>query len=367
MKVEIKVPDLGESIVEVTLGTLLKESGSVVEENDEICELETEKVNQLLYAPTSGTITWNKEIGAQIKVGEVIGSIDSEKRGERAPVAEKKPAPPAKEPPATPAKKPETAPARKPEAAPAKKPEAAPVKEEVKRRPIEGESRTKMSTLRKTISKKLVETMRETAMLTTFNEVDMSELMALRGRLKEPFEKKYGFKLGLTSFFIQASVEALKEFPLLNGYVDGDEIVQREAHHIGVAIGGAKGGLVTVALRDADKMAFFEIERTLSELAERAKTGKLRMEDIEGATFTITNGGVYGSLLSTPLLSPKQSAILGMHKIEKRACVIDDQIAIRSMMYLALSYDHRMVDGKEAITFLVRIKEILENPSELII
>lgn len=366
MKQEIKIPPAGESVREVTIGRLLKASGDYVDENDEIVELETEKVNQVVYAPMSGIVTWQVEEGETAVVDSVIGYIESEGRKER-PGSEKK-----GEVPTTP------------------KPTEQKVEASIKEKPIESftesegrrekpdsekkeespkkqmsatgkkETRKKMSRLRQVVAARLVESLHTSAMLTTFNEVDMSAVMHARAQNKEGFLQKYGVKLGMTSFFVQATLLALKEFPLLNAYIDGDEIVQREYYDIGVAVSTDRG-LVVPVLRACDTLSFVEIEQGIEGYAKKAREGRLRVEDLEGGGFTISNGGVFGSLLSTPILNPPQVGILGMHRIEKRAVVIEDQIVIRPMMYLALSYDHRIIDGKDAILFLGKVKEVLEN------
>ena len=223
-----------------------------------------------------------------------------------------------------------------------------------------------MSKRRATIARRLVEAQRTAAMLTTFNEVDMSELMALRERRKEDFKKRYGVNLGIASFFVKASVAALKKFPLLNAEIQGDEIVQKNYYDIGMAV-GAEGGLVVPVLRDADKMSFVEIELAIREYARRAGDGTLTLEDLTGGTFTITNGGVFGSLMSTPILNPPQVGILGLHKIQERPAAVKGQIAVRPMMYVALSYDHRLVDGREAVQFVVTVKDYIEDPGHLLL
>lgn len=331
---EIKVPDLGESVTEAKIASIIKENGTLVKENEELIELETEKVNQVLYAPKSGIVNWKVALGDDVKVGQVIGEIEP-KEGTKVEVVKEQVSKPVVE----------------------KEAPKEVVKEDLKRR--------KMSRIRQTIATRLVESLRESAMLTTFNEVDMSAINDLRTAEKDKFTQNYGVKLGFMSFFVKAVVEALKSCPDLNSYIDGDEMVTFENFDIGIAVGGAKGGLVVPVVRKADQLSFSEIEKEIGSLATKAREGKLTVDEIRGGSFTITNGGVYGSLLSTPILNPPQSGILGMHKIEKRAVVVDDQIVIRPMMYVALSYDHRIVDGKEAVTFLVKVKELLEKPSLL--
>jgi 2-oxoglutarate dehydrogenase E2 component (dihydrolipoamide succinyltransferase) len=366
---EVKIPQMGESVTEATIGNILKSDGTNVSEGEELIELETEKVNQVLYAPIAGVISWKIKGGEKVEIGQVIGSIDSDQVAkqevkEKKPKEEakkqeemKKPSPPTgggqrvmmeefvrdlKEPKPMP---PPSAPSRK--------------------APQAGEKRRKMSTIRQTIGKRLVDSLHTAAMLTTFNEVDMSAIMALRGKYQEKFVEKHGVKLGLMSFFVKAVVEGLKAFPDFNSYIDQGEIVTYEAYNIAIAVGTEKG-LVVPVIRNCEKKSFAEIEKEIADYAQKAKSGKLSISDLEGGGFTISNGGIYGSMLSTPILNPPQTGILGMHKIMKRPVVEGDAVVIRPMMYLALSYDHRLVDGREAVTFLVRIKEILEDPTRLI-
>lgn len=387
MNVEIKVPSMGESISEATIGQFLKPAGSRVEVDDEIIELETEKVNQVIYAPQAGIIKWNVTTDDVVKVGQVIGSIDT------AGVET------ANKPAAKPSKTEEKVIATS-EQQPAKNESAEKMpitngstritrdsfiqgltsekkeskqlaKEPKKIQPVtkpgeRNETRKKMSKVRQVIARRLVEAQHSTAMLTTFNEVDMSQVIGLREKYKELFIKEHGVKLGFMSFFVKSCVIALAEYPGLNSYIDGDEIVHREYYDIGVAVGTDKGLFVPV-VRDCDHLSFAQVESSIEAYAKRAREGTLTLDDLQGGCFTITNGGVYGSLLSTPILNPPQSGILGMHKIIKRAVVVDDEITIRPMMYLALSYDHRVVDGKEAVSFLIKIKECLEDPARFVL
>lgn len=381
MKEEIKVPSMGESITEATVGTLIKPSGSPVQADDEILELETDKVNQVLYAKNPGVLTLRVKSGDVVKIGQVIGAIDTDaKKTEEAPAPKPQPKqePEAKQPAAPSTakgvrfdkeafvadiqKKP--SPPSPPEKSVEEKQEKP--KEEAPSDVGERETRRKMSKIRKVIANRLVEAQHTAAMLTTFNEIDFTAILELREKYKEAFLKKQGIKLGFMSFFVKAVVSALKEFPDLNSYIDQDDIVHREYYDIGIAV-GTERGLVVPVVRDCDQLSFAQIEKEIEEYARKAKEGRLAIDDLQGGGFTITNGGVYGSLLSTPILNPPQSGILGMHKIEKRAVVIDDQIVIRPMMYVALSYDHRIVDGKEAVTFLVHIKNALEDPSRLLL
>lgn len=392
MKVEIKVPAMGESISEATVANIIKASGSNVAMDDEILELETDKVNQVLYAPQAGVITVNVKQDEKVKIGQILGYIDTEAAAPSPKPEKEKPVPKkpqqapsqkttAPEPPQpTPAKEPtpeqpqhkEPAPQPSPGIARYGKeeflkdlqPEKPPAKAPVKPKPAasdKGETRRKMSNIRKVIAARMVDVKNTTAMLTTFNEVDMSQIVALREKYKEPFFQKHGVKLGFMSFFVKACVSALQHFPDINSYIDGDEIVHREYYDIGMAVGTDRGVFVPV-VRNCDNLSYAEIEIAIEQFAKKARDGSISVDDLQGGSFTITNGGVYGSMLSTPIITPGQSAILGMHKITKRPIVIDDQIVIRSMMYLALSYDHRIVDGKEAVSFLVHIKNALEYP-----
>lgn len=398
MKNEIKVPSMGESISEALIGTILKPSGSIVKADEEILEIETDKVNQVLFAPAAGLLSLTTKTGETVKIGQVIGFVDSEGRApppppEKQEIEKKKPVeePPSPLKPAAAFKAPE--PAKKEEKAetPAKtnggesvrqtkedfisglrQTEPQPItdqKQEMSAPPTsksQRETRRKMSRIRSVIAARLVEAQQTTAMLTTFNEVDFSQIMELREKYKETFTKKHGVKLGFMSFFVKATVSALKAFPDFNSYIDENEIVHREYYDIGVAVGTDKGVLVPV-VRDCERLTFAEIEKSIESFASKAREGKISVNELQGGGFTITNGGVYGSLLSTPILNPSQSGILGMHKIEKRPVVVNDQIVIRPMMYLALSYDHRIVDGKEAVSFLVHIKNLLEDPSRLLL
>lgn len=380
---------MGESITEATIGTILKSSGSHVAADDELLELETDKVNQVLYAPQAGVVSWNVKKEDVVAIGQVVGVIDTSQEAQAAapsaapPGSEQKtrePLPPAKEPAVsksevvvTPTQgaritkeqfMKSTAAKSLSEAPP--KLVAAPVSSRPETKREERETRKKMSKIRRVIANRLVEVQSQTAMLTTFNEVDMTNIMALRESYKESFTKKYSTRLGFMSFFIKASVAALKAFPEANGYIDGDDIVYRNYYDIGVAVGTERGVIVPV-IRDCDHRSFAEIERAIEEFAKKAREGNISVDDLQGGGFTITNGGVYGSLLSTPILNPPQSAILGMHKIMKRPVVVNDTVVIRQMMYLALSYDHRIIDGKEAVSFLVNIKNCLEDPSRLLL
>ncbi len=369
MKEEIKVPAMGESITEAVIGSILKPEGSQVEAEDELIELETDKVNQVLYAPASGTISWNVRPEEVVKIGQVIGSIDKAARAEKPPEVKVEVKPEVKR-----EVKPEVKPEVKREVKPVTtgpkarifKEEALQEKEQPKPKPAGTETRKKMPKIRKIIAERLVEVQQNTAMLTTFNEIDLSEVMAVRSRHKDSFEKEHGVKLGFMSFFVKAVVSALQAIPEVNAYIDGDEFVQRHYYDIGIAVGTDRGLIVPV-VRGCDKLTFAEIEQSIVNFAKKAREGKISVDDLQGGGFTITNGGVYGSLLSTPILNPPQSGILGMHKILNRPVAVDNQVVIRPMMYVALSYDHRIIDGKEAVTFLVHIKNHLEDPAKLLL
>lgn len=370
MEIEVKVPSMGESVVEATFGAILKPEGSWVTADEEICELETDKVNQILYAPAAGTIKWHATLGEAVKIGQVVAHIDSSsaplkpKEKPQEVKKEEKMAPEVEKAIPTSLKKENKEKASEKE--PAKPAQKQQIEKPVEDSTVARESRKKMSRIRQVIAERLVEATHTTAMLTTFNEVDLSAVMALRTKHQEQFLKVHGVKLGYMPFFVAATVAALKAVPSLNAYIDGDEIVQRHYYDIGIAVGTDRGVIVPV-IRDCDKLSFNQIESAKEGFAQKARKGSITVDDLKGAGFTITNGGIYGSLLSTPLLTPPQTGILGMHKIEKRPVVVDDQIVIRPMMYLALSYDHRLVDGKEAVTFLVHIKSILEDPFQLLL
>ncbi|MGE3904501.1 MAG: 2-oxoglutarate dehydrogenase complex dihydrolipoyllysine-residue succinyltransferase [Reyranellaceae bacterium] len=402
MATEIKVPALGESVTEATVAKWFKKVGDAVAMDEALCELETDKVTVEVNATAAGAIA---EIlvpeGDTVEVGAVLCTVEEGAAGAKAAPAQKpaaeKPAPvkPAVPPAAQPAKAAPAAGIASPAArklaeekgvdagamtgtgkdgrvtkadvasAPARS-AAAPAQPAAPRPAGEREERVRMSRLRKRIAERLKEAQNTAAILTTFNEIDMTNVMALRERMKDQFEKKHGAKLGFMSIFVKACIQALKELPAVNAEIDGDEIVYKNFYHIGVAVGTPQG-LVVPVVRDADAMSFAQIEQTIGELGRKARDGKLSLEDLTGGTFTISNGGVYGSLMSTPILNPPQSGILGMHKIQPRPMVVDGEIRIRPMMYVALSYDHRIVDGREAVTFLVRVKECVEDPERLLL
>ena len=352
---DVIVPVLGESVVEATVSKWIKKKGDYVEVDDPIVELETDKVTLEVPASITGILE-NTVVseGDTVEVGALLGTIIAgEKQDKKEEVSEE-----------------------------------VEVKDVEKEKPITNklevksnnqvtenirnedyvnlEERIPMSRLRQAIARRLKEAQNNAAMLTTYNEVDMSALMEMRKNYQESFEKKNGVRLGYMSFFVKASIDALSEFPAVNAEIDGNDIIYKNYYNIGVAVGTSQG-LVVPVLKNADKMSFGETEATIAEFGKRAKEGNLAMSDMAGGTFTISNGGVYGSLMSSPILNPPQSGILGMHKIQKRPVAIGDNIEIRPMMYLALSYDHRIIDGREAVSFLVRIKEIIEDPRRLVV
>lgn len=368
MKVEIKIPSMGESVSEAIVSNILKANGSFVKIDEEILELETDKVNQVLYAPQSGTLTLSVKKEETVKIGQVIGFVDTEGAATTPEVKASAPTPPPVAPAPAPVSK-ESARVMMPEfIASTQKTAAAPAPAERVVQPVDTSkvSRKKMSSLRKVIASRLVEAKNTTAMLTTFNEIDMSAIMEIRAKEKDTFLKKHGVKLGFMSFFIKGVVAALKAIPEVNAYIDKDEIVTLKTYDISVAVSTDRGLMVPVISR-CDDLSFGEIEKALEIYSKKAREGTISIDDLRGGSFTITNGGVFGSLLSTPILNPPQSAILGMHSIVKRAVVVNDQIVIRPMMYVALSYDHRIVDGKEAVLFLVHLKQSLEDPSRLLL
>lgn len=360
MQIEIKVPAMGESISSATVGTLLQPSGAQVEADEEILELETDKVNHLLYAPQAGILTWKVNTGDKVTIGQSLGFIEPSAAKKEEALKEKKEVAVEKPSEKTGARISKEDFIAELQTKPEKPQPLIPKIKENR------ETRRKMSTLRRVIAERLVQVQQNTASLTTFNEVDMTEILLLREKYRDLFAEKHGVKLGFMSFFVKAVAEALEVFPDFNSYIEGDEIVHREYCDIGVAVGTEKGLFVPV-IRNADQLSYSQIELAIAEYAKKAKDGRISLDDLQGGGFTITNGGVYGSLLSTPILNPPQSAILGMHKIEKRAVVRHDQIEIRSMMYLALTYDHRLLDGKDAVSFLVYIKNMLEDPARQVL
>jgi 2-oxoglutarate dehydrogenase E2 component (dihydrolipoamide succinyltransferase) len=425
MAVEIKVPALGESVTEATVAKWLIKAGDAVTIDQPLCELETDKVTVEVNATVAGSIVdLAVAEGATVQVGGVLCHIDAgvsaaaKPAVAAAPVASVAPvAPPAPVAPAAPrpSPPPAPAPAPTPAAAPAvaniaasgpatrklvdetgvapsaiqptgkdgratkadviaalssiqapSAPAAKPSAPAGPRPRADREERVRMTRLRRTIANRLKEAQNTAAMLTTFNEVDMTNVMALRERLKEEFEKKHGARLGFMSFFLKACIAGLKELPAVNGEIEGDDVIYKNYYDIGVAV-GTPHGLVVPVVRDADVLSFGEIEKTIGELGRKARDGKLSIGELSGGTFTISNGGVYGSLMSTPILNPPQSAILCMHKIQQRPMAVGGEIKVRPMMYLAVSYDHRIIDGREAVLFLVRVKECIEDPERLLL
>ena len=361
MNIEVKIPSAGESITSGVLSIWHKKNGEYVSRDELLFTLETDKVSQEVMAADSGILHTKVAEGEEVKIGQVVAEIEPVAAGTPAaptpaPIEEKAPAPVVEAPkPSAPA--PTPAPSPK---APASVQEAKAVATDSRA------TRKKLSPLRRKIATQLVMAQQTAAILTTFNECDMSAVMALRKELQEDFSKKHGVKLGFMSFFIKAVVDALQAIPSINSRMDGDELITNNAYDIGVAV-GTERGLIVPVLKDCETLSFAEIETSLAGFATKAREGRISLDDLSGGVFTISNGGVYGSLLSTPILNPPQSGILGMHKIQERAVVVKGQIVARPMMYLALSYDHRVVDGKEAVTFLVRVKDCLENPARLLL
>ena len=411
---DILVPTLGESVSTATVARWLKKAGEAVKADEPLVELETDKVTVEVNAPEAGVLeAIAADEGAEVEVGALLGSIAAGSGAAAAkpasapataPAAPKVEEPrPASGPVSRPggAETPTKASGHAPLPAAAKmmaekgvsaeqigggtakdgriskgdvqaflsRPASEPAKPAAPKAPRalqEGEERVKMTRLRKTIANRLKEAQNTAAMLTTFNEVDMSAVMALRAEYKDAFEKKQGAKLGFMSFFVKACVAALQEWPAVNAEIDGDDVVYKNFVNMGIAVGGPNG-LVVPVLRNAQDLSFAEIEKAIAGFGKRARDGQLKLEELAGGSFTITNGGIYGSLMSTPILNPPQSGILGMHKIQERPMVVGGKIEIRPMMYLALSYDHRIVDGKEAVSFLVRVKDGIEDPRRLML
>jgi len=389
MAVAVTVPAAGDAVTEGRIAKWLVATGSSVKADQILFELETDKLTVEVPAPAAGVLTITKPAGETVPVGSTVGSIDP--AGKPSTEAAK-PAPPVAvkaevvQSPAASAmirdgdldatKIAATGPGGRItkddvltfQAKPAEAPLVLPARPQA---PVavanpERERREPMSNIRKRTAERLLESQSTTATLTTFNEVDMSAIMDLRTKYNERFEKKHGVKLGFMSVFVKAAIEALKAFPMVNARIDGTDVVMQNFYDIGVAVSTEKGLFVPV-IRDADQLHFAKIEKAIADVAKRAKENKIGMKDLEGGTFTITNGGIFGSMLSTPILNPPQTAILGMHNIQKRAMVVNDAIVIRPMMYLALSYDHRLIDGKDAVQFLVRIKDCVESPERMLL
>lgn len=416
MAVEIRVPQLGESVSEATVAKWFKKVGDAIAVDEPLVELETDKVTVEVPAPSAGVLTAiSAATGSEVSVGSVLGTVDPKgaatttkapAKPAAAPNGASQPAAQASTKTATPAAvkvssssttlapsvqrivqenklDPASIPATGPKgnitkadalqatskgtgSAQAPSRETRPAQPLAPRADHPQEERVRMSKLRQKIAQRLKEAQNTAAILTTFNEVDMSAVMALRNQFKDNFEKKHGVKLGFMSFFVKAAIAVLKELPSVNAEIHGDEIIYKNYYDIGVAVSTPQG-LVVPVLRSADQLSFAAIEGAINDLGKRARDGQLSIPELTGGTFTITNGGVFGSLMSTPILNPPQSGILGMHKIQNRPIAVEDKIEIRPMMYLALSYDHRIIDGREAVTFLVRIKELVENPQRLLL
>ena len=410
MAMKIVVPELGESVIEATVGRWLKREGDRVDVGEAMVELETEKVNLEVGAERAGVLARiERKEGENVKIGDVLGVIEEvaggveavpatpqaaavavEERAKATPVAKHLASKYGVDLAQVPGSGPggrvtkedvqsylenqkverelKTTPSAERKAAPAPpvEREGAPVPLAPPVDRLRREERGRMSRRRQTIARRLVEVQQTAAMLTTFNEIDMSTVMDMRKRRRDSFKERHGIDLGIMSFFVKATMGALKAFPRLNAEIEGDEMVLKYYYDIGIAI-GATEGLVVPVLRDADRMSFAEIEKAIKEYVQKADDGTLALEDLRGGTFTITNGGVYGSLLSTPILNPPQVGILGMHKIEERPTVLNGTVVIRPMMYVALTYDHRIVDGREAVQFLIKVKELIENPAALLL
>ena len=407
MSHEVKIPSLGESINSGVLATWHVAEGDTVEKDQTLYELETDKITSEGFAEVAGTISLKVEEGTEVNIGAVVATIEegsgttetksepaatkesSEKKADPKPKAKSSESPAvrriAEETGMDPSQvegtgkdgrvtkgdmlKADSSPEKK-EAAPEKKETSAPTpnpkSESETPKSGERQTRKKMSPLRARIAERLVQAQHEAAMLTTFNEVDMTAVMSLRKKYQDDFVKKNGVKLGFMSFFTKAVVHALKEVPAINSQLDGDHLVQNHYYDIGVAVSTPKGLMVPV-IHDCDQLGMADIEKNIAEVATRARDGKITLDDLTGGVFTITNGGIFGSMLSTPIINPPQSAILGLHSINEKPVVVNGEIVIRPMMYLAVSYDHRVVDGKEAVTFLVKVKEAIEDPSRLVI
>jgi 2-oxoglutarate dehydrogenase E2 component (dihydrolipoamide succinyltransferase) len=408
---EIRVPTLGESVTEATIGRWFKKAGDAVAVDEPLVELETDKVTIEVPSPSAGTLgDIVAKDGETVAVGALLGQInDGAGAAAKPAAAPPKAAAPSPPPTAAPAPAAKAPPADAPlapsvrklsaesgidastvpgsgkdgrvtkgdmlaaieKAASAPTPVSQPAASVQVRAPSPAddaarEERVKMTRLRQTIARRLKDVQNTAAMLTTFNEVDMSHVMAMRTQYKDVFEKKHGIKLGFMGFFTKACVQALKDIPAVNAEIDGTDLIYKNYYHVGIAVGTDKG-LVVPVVRDCDHKSIAEIEKSIADFGRRARDGQLKIDEMQGGTFTITNGGIYGSLMSTPILNAPQSGILGMHKIQERPMAIGGKIEIRPMMYLALSYDHRVIDGKEAVTFLVRVKESLEDPARLVL
>jgi 2-oxoglutarate dehydrogenase E2 component (dihydrolipoamide succinyltransferase) len=396
MSVELKVPQLGESITEAVVGKWNKKVGEPVAVDEPVVVLETDKVTIDVQAPAAGVIeAIAHQTGAKVKIGDVLGAIvpgagapSAKPAAAMAVASVQSPSAAVIAAPATSVAPPSPTPVARAVAADrgidtsnvqgsgsngrvmkddVMKASAPPPAQALKA-PVgpRGEERVPMTTLRKRVAQRLLQAQNNAAILTTFNEVDMGAVMALRKTYQERFEKKHGIKLGFMSFFVKAAIEALKTFPAVNGSIDGDDVVFHHYYDIGVAVSGSRG-LVVPIVRDADHLSMAELEKAIADYGTRARNDKLQLSDLQGGTFTISNGGIFGSMLSTPILNPPQTGILGMHNIVDRPVVRDGQIVVRPVMYLALSYDHRLIDGREAVQFLVRIKECIEAPERMLL
>ncbi len=397
---DVTVPQLGESIVEAVVGKWNKNEGDAVAVDEPVVVLETDKVTIDVQAPAAGAITKILHpSGSKVKIGDVLATIAEGAAGKAAPKAEAKPAAAAAPAPTQPAVSDRPAPTPVARAVAADKgidpssvtgsgsngrvmkddvlkastpaqaqqaPSQAPAPQMKAPTGPRGEERVPMTTLRKRVAERLLQAQNNAAILTTFNEVDMGAVMALRKQYNERFEKKHGIKLGFMSFFVKAAIEALKAFPAVNAFIDGDDVVFHHYYDIGVAVSGSRG-LVVPIVRNADQLSMAELEKVIAELGTKARNDKLQLSDLQGGTFTISNGGIFGSMLSTPILNPPQTGILGMHNIVERPVARDGQVVIRPIMYVALSYDHRLIDGREAVQFLVRIKECIETPERMLL
>ena len=377
MPIELTIPSVGESITEVQIAEWLKADGETVKKDENVAVIDSEKTTFELPAPQDGKLKILRQAGETIQVGGVVGQIETNGEPAKAEPAAKKTKEPEKATAPAPKKeatkpveekpKAEAKVVEKPAAVPAPKPAvaAAPA---VKSSSVPGREQevVPMTMLRKTAAKRLAEAKQQMAMLTTFNETDVSAIQSLRAAHQESFEKRYQVKLGFMSFFVKAVIDGLKQFPKLNAEIRDTDIVYHNYFDIGVAIASDRG-LVVPVLRNAERLSFADIEKAIADFAKRAREGKLKPDELEGGTFTITNGGVFGSLLSTPIINPPQTGILGMHSIQERPVALNGQVVIRPMMYTALTYDHRLVDGREAVMFLRRVKEAIENPARMLI
>jgi len=391
MKTEVEVPEVGESVTEGTITSWLKKDGEFVSEGDDLFELETDKATLSIPSPASGVLSIVVQEGSEVNVGQVVASLETDKKQKKTPPqkAEISKSQPQQtqtvtEPLSPAVRRLVNEHALQPEEIAGTGKDGRITKKDVLEKLERGEqikppapseiplpvkdrqTRVKMTTIRRRTAERLVSAKQNAAHLTTFNEVDMERIVHIREQHRESFEKKYGVRLGFMSFFVKTCCAALSVYPEVNAYIEGDEIVYNNFYDIGIAVSVERGLLVPV-LRDADKMSFAEIETTIKDFAERARNKKLSIDNLQGGTFTITNGGVFGSLLSTPIPNPPQTAILGMHAIQKRPIVVADEVVVRPMMYVALTYDHRLIDGREAVSFLVKMKELLEDPHRLLL